>query len=53
MTIEFGDGILSGRILERRAGGTAVVQFVPAEIYTALDKCGEVLYRHISSEPGR
>ena len=42
MTIEFGDGVLSGRILERRAGGTAVMQFTPAEIYTALDKCGEV-----------
>ena len=42
LRIEFGDGILSGRILERRAGGTAVMQFTPAEIYTALDKCGEV-----------
>jgi S-adenosylmethionine:tRNA ribosyltransferase-isomerase len=42
MTIEFGDGILRGRILEQRAGGTAVVQFTPAEIYAALDKCGEV-----------
>jgi S-adenosylmethionine:tRNA ribosyltransferase-isomerase len=42
MTIEFGDGVLRGRILERRAGGTAVVQFTPAEIYATLDKCGEV-----------
>ena len=42
MIIECGDGVLSGRILERRAGGTAVMQFTPAEIYTALDKCGEV-----------
>jgi S-adenosylmethionine:tRNA ribosyltransferase-isomerase len=42
MTIEFGDGILSGRVLERRTGGTAMVQFAPAEIYTALDQCGEV-----------
>ena len=42
MTIEFGDGILSGHILERRAEGTTIVQFTPSEIYTALDKCGEV-----------
>jgi S-adenosylmethionine:tRNA ribosyltransferase-isomerase len=42
MTIEFGDGVLSGRILERRVGGTGVMQFTPAEIYTVLDKCGEV-----------
>jgi S-adenosylmethionine:tRNA ribosyltransferase-isomerase len=42
MIIEFGDGVLRGRILERRAGGTAVMQFTPAEIYTALDRCGEI-----------
>ena len=40
--IEFGDGILSGCILERRAGGTVVVQFTPAEMYAVLDRCGEV-----------
>ena len=42
MTIEFGNGVLSGRILERRAGGTMVMQFTPAEVYAALDRCGEV-----------
>src|SRR5262245_48395886 len=42
LTIEFGDGALSGRILERHSGGTAVMQFTPVEIYTALDTCGEV-----------
>jgi S-adenosylmethionine:tRNA ribosyltransferase-isomerase len=42
MALEFGDGILSGHLLERRAGGAAVVQFTPAEIYAALDQCGEV-----------
>jgi len=41
-TIEFGDGLLSGRILERRADGTMVVQFTPAEMYAVLDRCGEV-----------
>ena len=42
MTIEFGDGVLSGRILERHPGGTVVVQFTPAEMYAVLDRCGEV-----------
>src|SRR5215510_9843009 len=42
MTIEFGDGVLRGRILERCAGGTVVMQFTPVEIYTVLTKCGEV-----------
>lgn len=42
MTIAFGDGVLSGRILEQRGGGTAVVQFTPAAIYTVLEQCGEV-----------
>jgi S-adenosylmethionine:tRNA ribosyltransferase-isomerase len=42
MTIEFGDGVLSGRILERCAGGTVVMQFTPVEIYTVLANCGEV-----------
>jgi S-adenosylmethionine:tRNA ribosyltransferase-isomerase len=41
-TIEFGDGSLRGRILERRTGGTVVLQFTPEEIYTVLDRCGEV-----------
>ena len=40
--IEFGDGILSGCIMARRAGGTVVVQFTPAEMYAVLDRCGEV-----------
>ncbi len=43
MTIEFGAGVLSGRILERCAGGTVVMQFTPVEIYAVLDKCGEVV----------
>jgi len=42
MTIAFGDGVLSGRILERRAGGTMLIQFTPAEVYAVLDRCGEV-----------
>jgi len=42
MAIEFGDGVLSGCILERRAGGSVVMQFTPEEVYAALDKCGEV-----------
>jgi S-adenosylmethionine:tRNA ribosyltransferase-isomerase len=42
MTIAFGDGVLSGRILERRIGGTMVIQFTPAEVYTVLDRCGEI-----------
>src|SRR5712691_8272487 len=42
VTIEFGDGVLSGRILERRAGGTMVMQCTPAEVYAALEQCGEV-----------
>jgi S-adenosylmethionine:tRNA ribosyltransferase-isomerase len=41
-TVEFGDGILRGCILERRADGTVVVQFTPQEIYAVLDRCGEV-----------
>lgn len=41
-TIVFGDAILSGRILERRSTGTIVMQFTPAEIYAALDVCGEI-----------
>src|SRR5262249_44500703 len=42
MSLEFSDGILSERILERRTKGIAVMQFTPAEIYTALDTCSEV-----------
>lgn len=42
MAIEFGNGVLSGHILERRAGGTMVMQCTPAEVYAALDQCGEV-----------
>src|SRR5262249_36631560 len=42
MVIKFGDGVLRGCILEQHASGTGVVQFTPAEIYTALDRCGEV-----------
>ena len=42
MTIAFGDGVLSGRILERSAGGTVVMQFTPVEIYAVLAQCGEV-----------
>jgi S-adenosylmethionine:tRNA ribosyltransferase-isomerase len=42
MTIAFGDGVLSGRILERCAGGTVVMQFTPVEIYAVLAQCGEV-----------
>jgi len=42
MTIAFGDGVLSGRILERRIGGIMVIQFTPAEVYTFLDQCGEI-----------
>src|SRR5262245_24410612 len=42
MTIAFGDGVLSGRILERRIGGTMVLQFTPAEVYTVLERCGEI-----------
>jgi S-adenosylmethionine:tRNA ribosyltransferase-isomerase len=40
--ITFGDSGLRGRVLERDERGTATVQFTPAEVYAALDKCGEV-----------
>src|SRR5262245_9851537 len=42
MTITFGDGVLRGRILERRTGGTMAIQFTPPEIYAVLERCGEV-----------
>ena len=41
-SLEFGDGILRGRILERGERGTVIVQFTPTEIYAALHRCGEV-----------
>jgi S-adenosylmethionine:tRNA ribosyltransferase-isomerase len=42
MVLEFGDGVLRGRILERGERGTVTVQFTPAEVYEALHRCGEV-----------
>ena len=40
--IVFGDGVLRGRVLARDERGTVTLQFTPAEVYAALDKCGEV-----------
>ena len=40
--MEFGAGVLRGRLLERGDRGTVTMQFTPAEVYEALHKCGEV-----------
>lgn len=40
--IAFGDGLLHGRVLERVEGGAMTMQFTPAEIGEALQRCGEV-----------
>jgi len=40
--IEFGGGVLRGRILRRGEWGTGIVQFTPAEVYAVLHRCGEV-----------
>jgi S-adenosylmethionine:tRNA ribosyltransferase-isomerase len=42
MDLEFGDGILRGRVLERGERETVCLQFTPAEVYEALLRCGEV-----------
>ena len=42
MMLEFGDGALHGRVLERGERETVHMQFTPAEVYEALHRCGEV-----------
>jgi len=42
MDLEFGDGALRGRVLERGERETVRMQFTPAEVYEALHRCGEV-----------
>ncbi len=40
--VNFGDGLLQGRLLERCEDGTAVMQFIPAQVYAVLEQCGEI-----------
>ena len=41
-SLSFGDGLLQGRLIGRSEGGTALVQFTPAQVYEVLEQCGEV-----------
>ncbi|MCZ6875774.1 MAG: tRNA preQ1(34) S-adenosylmethionine ribosyltransferase-isomerase QueA, partial [bacterium] len=40
--IAFGEGLLHGKVVLRRADGAVVMRFMPEEILPILDKCGEV-----------
>ncbi len=42
MVLAFGHGVLQAEILERRPGGTMVLAFTPADVYSVLEQCGEV-----------
>ncbi len=40
--VAFGEGLLRGEVVSRRADGAVVMRFMPKEIFPILDKCGEV-----------